>query len=169
MLSPGHVSVNILGRPASFPLVGVVSPRMQRGLNQRAGWWGSENKESGRLTKRESGGSCQSRVGRPGTFRDVLLALGLGSALPSADIWHGRGQDYSTGSPAPPHICKWNLLVERFHWETQPLGFVSSSALTSSVALNEFLNLSVPRCPHLYIGVIIGTTSKGCCEDEVRI
>ena len=44
MLPLGRAAANILGLPASSPLIeGGVSPRMRGGLNQQASWWGSEN------------------------------------------------------------------------------------------------------------------------------
>lgn len=103
-------------------------------------------------------------MGREGTFKECPARWGWASVLPSAGTVYVYHEDYSGGLlGAPPLICKWPVLVEG------SLGVNSAFALPSSVALNKFLNLSVPQCPCLSVGFIIGPALKGSCKDEMNV
>ena len=109
-------------------------------------------------------------MGRLGAFRDGLPALGLTSALSLAGTSRGPGPGYSTGSPAPPRYQQVERPARTFALGNPALwGLYSGCALTRSVALNWLPNLSVPQRVRLCVGVLRGSTSKGCCTAEVGV
>lgn len=168
MLPLGRAAANILGLPASSPLVG------GRGcLPQNAGW---AEPAGGLVGERELGV-------RDGTWRTLSVSSGaawglqgwapgarpLKCLVPCGHLARtGSGLLHWVSCPSPPSASGTSCLDVRTG-KPGSMGLCSDCAPTRSVALNRLLNLSVPRSLPLCVGVLRGSTSRGCCKAKVSV